>query len=180
MQHDRPVIIVFHGGTAGDLVTAVLDSRNAILDNGLIAFTDQRSELKNNRDSHYKLDWLSTEAKQYGAVPSHAEELHVAHNHRFLLVTALTHAESEWAAIRLAQSLIIRERASIALDLAATSQAIRHYSETYLPHAEHTVSVNDIRHGKLIERLQLLYPHIVCDDTLYVNWIRQQAVLDTR
>lgn len=96
-------IVCYTGGTCGDLVSAMIDSRGVISANGVIRHDPQRQRLKKPhqfQNDQEKTDYLAWAETCYTSVPSHDLDYHVRSGHDFFAVTVSTFDTALWAATR--------------------------------------------------------------------------------
>jgi hypothetical protein len=176
---------VFHSGTAGDIVTAVLDPGSGYLTNGLIRFYDgeSRTQLKvrhihfpNDTDDSEALNWLATVACNYPAIASHDIDFHIKYQHKFLLIV-VDQNDLQWVLNRLTKDLLLREHRNVKLHFDLGLEVITQW-QLYKKHAENVIAVGDIRSGKLIQILNRLYPNRILDEQLYADWLLAQHQFD--
>jgi hypothetical protein len=89
---DTPIIVCFVGGTAGDIVTQILDPSDLTLER-------QRLKKPYLFDNNIEKDHFIATSK-YKSLPSHDFEYHAKNEHKILGVVCRHHPNAMWAADR--------------------------------------------------------------------------------
>jgi hypothetical protein len=99
-------IVCFMGGTCGDIVTALLDPTDAIIDGNRITMPLHRQLLKKPHlyyTSQTKDQYVDFISRSYASIPSHDTEYHIQHQHPFTSITVENPTIALWAAERFKQ-----------------------------------------------------------------------------
>lgn len=81
-----PTIVCYNGGCFGDLITALIDTTDAVINNGTVIHNRSRLRLKeyfNFKSDHEKDDYLSNHT-EYKSVASHDIKYHIKKRHPFI------------------------------------------------------------------------------------------------
>ena len=105
MGDSKLKIICYTGGTCGDLITALIDPRGAVLNekNGTVQLTSDRIGLKKPHlfsTDDKKDQYLESLGTKYGSVSSHDLAYHINRNHEFIGITVTDFNAALWAATR--------------------------------------------------------------------------------
>lgn len=175
-------VVCYMGGTAGDLVTAVIDTQHAVLNQNVISHAPSRSALKkphNFADDLQKIQYL--DSVQYDSVPSHDFDFHYKYQHNMILVTVETMETALWAAKRfcaLHRPHVWEEMTKHcgASTTASYAQALLDFSNLNQQKVTKTVSLESVLNGSLIARLQQLTPikDLNASQQLYLSWLEAQ------
>jgi hypothetical protein len=96
-------IICYAGGTCGDLITTLIDSKNVSLNENIVTIHEERTKFKKpflfNNNSEKDL-YLLEMSKKYFSIPSHDIEYHKEKKHSFIGITVQDRSCAEWAASR--------------------------------------------------------------------------------
>jgi hypothetical protein len=160
---DNHSIIVYMGGTCGDLVSALYDTTGAELTLSKVRLPTDRQRLKkphtfaNNQD---KDQYLSDVLLRYRSIPSHDLEYHRQSNHTFTGITVKNVNVALWAAERfkaLHQPNVWEEMKSY-----CGASTVKDYAKEYINYSKYlrkltksTISLEDILSGKLEQYLEL-------------------------
>lgn len=96
-------IVCYAGGTAGDLITALIDPTAATFRNGAVIHTKQRQRLKKPHlfaDNAEKDVYIETISKEFNSIPSHDFAYHRMREHLIISVTVEDMGVALWAAKR--------------------------------------------------------------------------------
>lgn len=83
-------IVCYAGGTCGDLLCALIDPNNAVVDRNRVVLTDERSQLKKPHlfdNDHDKDLYLVNMAQKYQSIPSHDFLYHKNRQHSIIGIT---------------------------------------------------------------------------------------------
>ena len=99
------IFVVYMGGSAGDMVTSIIDSLNSEFDlpSRSIKMPRERQQLKKpyTFDSDLSKDkYVELMAKTYKSLPSHDHEYHVRSKHNCIGITVHNFSLAHWAASR--------------------------------------------------------------------------------
>lgn len=177
MDH-YPVIVLYMGGTCGDLVVSVIDSTDSWIDGPRFHTSPEKFQFKkphlfaNDQDKH---DTLISLGKKYRAIPSHDSEYHILNNHKFISISIAEVSDAMWAANRFKDlhkpqiwnEMMNRCRAVTVDDYA---MQIFNYSNRVTPAAAIVIDLSDIRNGRLINKLQPNF-NFTLNSELYSQWL---------
>jgi len=168
------------GGTCGDLIACIIDSKNSIVRRRRVLTPLNRSKLKRdsfNTDDE-KDNYLVQIALQYKSIPSHDIEYHVRKKHEFISIGIRNRETAIWAANRFKALFTINEWIDTLDYLKITtledySEMLLTYSSMVMQHTEKVIYLEDIVNGNAIERLQLLVSSTL-DTAFYQSWLAAQ------
>ena len=175
-------VICYMGGTAGDLITALIDPQDAELDKNVISHVPARSALKKPHtfaSDSQKIQYL--DSVNYASVPSHDFEFHCQYQHDIILVIVETMEAALWAANRF--SALHRARVWKEMTLhcgadttASYAQALLDFSNVNRKRVTRTVCLESVLNGSLINCLQELVPikNLDASQRLYQQWLAAQ------
>lgn len=179
------MIVCFAGGTYGDIVTVILDSKNCKLDpDGLIVLPDDRMKLKKPHlflNAKEKNNYIEQMNKKYLSIPSHDLDFHLQNNHNFLGVVCedknlrlkasrrfkILHPEYVWKEMQnVSNSNSIEQYAN---DILEMSKKIIKSDNQYL-------DVDDILSGNLIKIMERKNNIKISEENknLYKDWLKLQ------
>jgi hypothetical protein len=96
-------IVCYTGGACGDLITALIDSSDVVLNNNVVHLPAERSKFKKpflfNNELEKNL-YLVEMKKRYRSIPSHDIEYHKDNSHDFIGITVTDYNLAVWAAQR--------------------------------------------------------------------------------
>lgn len=174
-------IICYTGGTCGDLITALIDSKNTKFNNTTVLHDQERTKLKKphlfNNDSE-KDQYIDHISKQYLSIPSHDLNYHINRQHNFIGITVQNHKIAKWAANRfkrLHRPHVWEEmcRACGAKTLDDYAQILIDYTSLVTKHTDKLIKLEDIVDGQAINSLAYLGIDN-CSKNLYKNWLALQ------
>jgi len=177
-------IVCYNGGACGDLVTAMIDPREAIVNNTLHLAPD-RSLLK--KTHLFASDWernqyLDRTSHHWNSVPSHDLEYHVRQAHDFIAITVENWGTALWAATRFQQlhrPQVWQEMVEScgAQDVSGYAQVMRDFSSLIKTKTQRIIQLERIVTGHAVEDLLQLVPTV--DANIYHAWLQQQTGLTT-
>lgn len=180
------VIVVYMGGTCGDLVSALLDPRGVELDSTLkkISMPPERQRLKKPHlfsDAGAKNQYLQDIARVYHSVPSHDIEYHSDRDHDFVGITVQDPRTAMWAAQRFRDAHRPQVWQSVAKacginDIEQYAQLLLDYSVLVQKHTDKIMRLEDIRSGLAVAKLAGLTGRTINQDAVqcYIDWQRLQ------
>lgn len=184
---DRGLIIVcYAGGTCGDLVTAMIDPTEAIINTnlGTIEHVEFRRQLKKPHlfsTNEEKDRYLISVKEKYKSIPSHDLDFHVARGHKFVSITVEDFDVAIWAAERFKKCHrphVWEEMKKFcgADDIAGYAQIMIDFSKVVVQHTNNVVKLEDIKTGKVIPALQSIlgYELDAENKDFYNNWLNVQ------
>jgi len=165
---DNTIIVCFCGGTAGDIVTLMLDPSELTLERQSLKKPHQFSG-----DSEKDL-FLST--TKHISVPSHDFEYHRRRNHKLLAVVCRTMTGALWAATRfkaLHRPHVWKEMTAFcgADTVEAYAQAILDFGNMVATYTDNVLYLEDIINGKAVDRLVDLGYNVTGQDQ-YKRWLK--------
>lgn len=175
-------LVVYNGGAAGDLVSAMLDYRGAhITDEGRVRHDPSREWLKKPHQFGTDLhkDMYLTQAFAYwDSLPSHDIQYHIARNHDFVGVVVRTKLAAAWAANRfrnLHPESVWSEMQTAAKvqDVDGYAQMMLDFSNLVAEHTENVLSLEDILQGHAVQVLESITGEPVSDigQEFYRQWL---------
>lgn len=167
MEH--PVIVCFVGGTAGDIVTQILDPAELCL---------SRQKLKkphlfvNDQDKDLFLN-----TAKWNSVPSHDFDYHRTHNHNVLGIVCRYMPDAVWAATRfkkLHRPHVWKEMTVFcgADTVEAYAQAILDFGNMLADYTSNVLYLDDVINGNAVHRIQELGYQTPGQDC-YDEWINK-------
>lgn len=174
-------IICYTGGTCGDLITALIDSKDTSLYNNAVAHTDSRSKLKkphlfsNDKD---KDDYIVEISKIYLSIPSHDLNYHIEKKHDFIGITVENLEVAHWAASRF-KNLHRKEvwesmnKFCDAVTVDNYAKVLIDYSRMVVQHTNKIIKLEDIINKLAIQKLTEM-GFKTCDEKFYYNWLKLQ------
>jgi hypothetical protein len=96
-------IICYAGGTCGDLITALIDSKGSYFQNKAVMFEQDRLRFKKPHtfvNDEEKDQYLNEITNKYRSIPSHDLQYHVRRGHNIIGITVQDPTVAKWAAIR--------------------------------------------------------------------------------
>jgi hypothetical protein len=183
-------IVVYMGGTCGDLVTALLDPFCIEFGpHGNVVISENRSRLKKPHlfDSDTDKDqYLNDTFDWCDSLPSHDLDYHVRQHHKFIGIVVNTAECANWAASRF-QKLHRPEvweemvRACGATDVDGYAQMILDFSNMLALHTQDVLSLEDILAGNAITQLHKITncPLTSSVHIFYQHWLETQSYNET-
>jgi hypothetical protein len=178
MNTNYPLIVLYMGGTCGDLLVSVIDNTHSRIDNTRILATLEKNQFKrvnelgDDANKHAKLLDLG---RKFKAVPSHDADYHIKFNHKYIAIEVDSIVDAMWAARRfvnlhLAFDWAIDMQRGGEATIKAYADQIMAYTHIVTPSAFLSVNLRDIRGGKLIDILQPHFRHPL-DSGIYTQWL---------
>lgn len=153
-------IVCFMGGTAGDLVTAVIDSTDVKVNNGSIELPIARALLKKPHtfNNEYEKDAV-VESTVYRSISSHDYEYHQHRGHELLCIGIDDMPSAIWAAVRFKN--LHRPQVWAEMTQKCGADSIEEYAQMYIDFTNmvrqnprvRILNITDILTGKLLEVL---------------------------
>lgn len=180
-------IVVYMGGSCGDLVTAMIDHNDVGFNFGFdtVKLTPQRQRLKKPHefvDDQDKDNYLESISRTYKSVPSHDIEYHTRRRHSFVGITVTDPSTALWAAQRFRYAHRPRVWQSMAEACGIThveqyAQLLLDYGSMIRNRTDRLVDVKAIRQGELLPHLERALNRKL-DSTAqqcYRNWLDMQS-----
>lgn len=174
-------IICYTGGACGDLLTALIDSRDASLVNNSVTHHDSRLKLKKPHmfnDNKDKDIFLEEIGKSYVSIPSHDLTYHIEKKHNFIGITVENYNVAHWAAVRF-KNLHRKEvwenmsRFCGATTVNDYAQILLDYSKMIVKHTNRTIKLEDIINNLAVQKLSEM-GFQKCNEEFYFNWLKLQ------
>lgn len=153
-------IICFMGGTAGDLITAVIDSAGVEVNNGSITLPISRALFKkpHNFNNDFEKDTI-IETTSYQSISSHDYEYHQQRGHNLLCIGIDDMPSAMWAAVRFKN--LHRPQVWTEMTQKCGANSIEEYAQMYIDFTNmvrqnpkvRILNITDILTGKLLEVL---------------------------
>lgn len=162
-------IICFTSGLAGDLVTATIDSKNALIsNNGKVLLTHKRNTLKHTVLPEPQ-SFLESIFKEYKSISSHQ---HIISDYTTISIGVrddklYTIAAERFNKIYSSKSM---PKPFGDIDTTALAKILKNMNNTMIANTDHLLYFDDIIEGKLIEKLQEFVPTELNQD-LYNKWL---------
>lgn len=170
------IIVCFCGGTAGDIVSTILDPQE---------LTPERQRLKKpHQFSNDREKDLFLNTTQYLSVPSHDFEYHRSHDHKILGIVCRTMPTAIWAATRfkaLHRPQVWKEMTAFcgADTVEAYAQTIIDFGNMVASHTSNVLYLEDIVNGNAVECLtQLGYQ--TPGEHQYKKWLKDNETSNNR
>lgn len=167
-------IICYAGGSCGDLITALIDSKGAYFRNQAVMFDQDRLRLKKPHTFVHDEDkdqYLDEMANKYQSVPSHDIQYHIKRQHNFIGITVKDFNIAIWAAKRfkeLHRPHVWAEMASVCgvNSIEDYAQVMIDFSNIVIQHTDRIITLESIKNGVLLQNpiLKNTSKH------LYQNW----------
>ena len=180
------MIICFAGGTAGDIVTALVDNKNCEINknSGSVKIPKDRSLLKKPHlflNNQQKTDYIEDMNKKYSSIPSHDLDYHLAEGHTFIGIICQNEKLRLMASKRfkdLHKSKIWKEMSDVSSSETVKQYAddIFHMSKKMLDSKNYCIELSDIINGNLINVLNKNNIKIEEENKLfYKEWLDHQT-----
>lgn len=183
MDQNQLIIVCYNGGACGDLITALIDSRDSEIDRGAVQLDSQRQLLKNPHLFHTDAEkdhYLSLVAQHYSSISSHDFEYHKKRRHDIVTVEVDTLEVAVWASTRFKQ--LHRPHVWNRMTAACGAQSIQEYAQAMMnfskmaaDYAQYRIKLSDIVGGNALLVMQS-WPNIALDSSAtetYGNWLKQ-------
>ena len=167
-------IICYAGGTCGDLITALIDSKGAYFQNKAVMFAQDRLRLKKPHtfaDDIEKDQYLNEVANKYQSIPSHDLQYHIKCEHNFIGITVQNMNVANWAANRFKEL----HRPHVWAEMAAVcgvntvedyAQTMIDFSNLVTQHTDRIITLESIQDGTVLHNPILKN----AGKNLYQNW----------
>jgi hypothetical protein len=174
-------IICYTGGTCGDLLAALIDSKDVKFHQTAILHAKERMRFKKPHlfiDYTEKDEYINDISKTYLSIPSHDLEYHVDRQHRFIGITVKDFKIALWAANRFKN--LHRQEVWESMCKFCGAQSIEDYAQILIDysnlvsqHTDRLVKLEDIKSGNAIDALTKI-GILNCSQNLYRNWLDLQ------
>jgi hypothetical protein len=170
-------IVVYTGGTCGDLIGALIDPTTAKLTDTTITLDSMQTRLKklsNFSNDNEKDIYLSN--VKFASVTSHDLEYHKSRNHKFISVIVEDFELALWAATRfknLHRTHVWQEMSKIsgANDIDEYAQVILDYSNMVKSFAYLTINLKEIVEGTVLRQIQKIIEPSLKAEKIYKQWL---------
>jgi len=174
-------IVCYAGGTCGDIITAMLDSRDAKFTNKSVWVDPDRSRLKKPHGFTSSLDkdqYITDMSLLYNSIPSHDLSYHAQNKHPFISITVNDFSLAVWAAERfkkLHRPHVWAEMCQVcgASSIEEYAQILLDYSTLVKQHTDKLIALERIMTGHAVEDLAQFTKHNL-DNSFYEQWIKLQ------
>lgn len=179
-------IVCYAGGTCGDLITALIDVTDVVLNDTFVQMPGERSKFKKSflfKDESEKDLYLTEMKKKYKSIPSHDIEYHKFKNHNFIGITVTDYNLAEWAALRfkkLHRDHVWEEmtRSCGANSVTDYAQILIDYSNMSKEFTNRIIRLEDIVSGDAVKILSKVDIEISIEaEKFYNNWLFNQKGL---
>lgn len=167
-------IICYAGGTCGDLITALIDSKGAYFQNKAVMFEQDRLRFKKPHtfaDDTEKDQYLNAITNKYQSIPSHDLQYHSQRGHDFIGITVQNTSVANWAANRFKEL----HRPHVWAEMAAVcgvntvedyAQTMIDFSNLVIQHTDRIITLESIKDGTVLHNPILKN----AGKNLYQNW----------
>lgn len=180
-------VICYTGGTCGDLVTAVIDTKGCSLANNksAVCIDRKRSAFKkphlfvNDIEKKQRINKMKL---KYRSIPSHDSEYHLLSNDSIIGIVTCDKDVAFWASNRfkdLHSNSVWTEMTNYcnAFDITEYSQVIIDFSKMLQTNNSNNLYLEDILSGNLLKRLNEMNI-VTCEngEEFYFNWLSKQRL----
>jgi hypothetical protein len=167
-------IICYAGGTCGDLIAELIDSKGAYFRNKAVMFKQERLRFKKPHafaEDEERDQYLAEMTLKYKSIPSHDLQYHLRRKHNFIGITVSDWNTAQWASKRfkeLHQSHVWEDMiaASGADSIEKYAQLMIDFSNMIVKHTDRIITLESIRAGTALQNQLLL----TGSKNLYQNW----------
>lgn len=175
-------IVCYLGGTCGDLVVAMLDSKDCNLNHDAVVCNPERQRLKKSWQFATDLErnqYLSTIQQHYRSIPSHDTEYHLRNSHQFIAVVVQQMTTALWASQRfrkLHSDKVWQQMVEVnqANTVEKYAQDILDWSSWIQSRCERVIALEDILGGRAESRLYSIINNTTIDNDFYHQWLKAQ------
>lgn len=174
-------IVCATGGTCGDIITAIIDSKNVEFNNFAVRLPPERCLLKKPHSFTNDLDknnYIESMSLLYNSIPSHQVDFHVRNQHSFIAITVDNFDIALWAATRFKK--IHKPHVWEEMQTACGANTIEEYAQIIIDYSkmvrEHTtklLSLERIRDGYAVEDLKQITT-VELNNEFYQQWLKLQ------
>lgn len=172
------IIICYMGGTAGDLVTAVIDSKDTLLDDKKLLIHPNRSKLKKPHlfnNSKETSEYINSLSSTYMSLPSHSTDFHIQENQDFIGIIVDDYETALWAATRFKELHLphVWEEVMKFSNISTVeeyAELMMKYATILKNHTDKIITLKQILNGELITELKK-YVDIELQEQLYKDWL---------
>lgn len=175
-------IVCYLGGTAGDLVTAMIDPGHAVLSNGAVMMNHERLRLKKSwqfATDHDRNCYVDAMKQHYKSIPSHDADYHIRANQPFIAMVVSDRPTAKWAAQRFknlhsAQVWQRMQNVNNAETVDSYAQDMLDWSSWIKSYTNRTVNLEDVLDGRACEAVSAIISIDPVGETLYQQWLNFQ------
>lgn len=156
-----PNIVCYAGGTCGDLLCALIDPTDAVVDENKIILTKERSKLKKPHlftNDNDKDAYIFNIAQKYQSIPSHNFDYHIARQHSIIGIVVTDLNIAKIAAARFKN--LHRPEVWNNMQKSCGAQTVEEYAQILIDfsnlvalHCNNLVYLNSIIDGTVISEL---------------------------
>jgi len=168
-------IVLYNHVSAGDMVSAVIDSTDYVFINTRFFPPVQRSLLK-----YFKLtyeqqdDYIKEMATMYKSCASHSVDYHILRQHDCIFVDIAEDAMIKWCMDRFqrlhGEKAVLVHGEPNFVPPSKLEERLWYSGNLGLKHFNRTIKLRDILEGNMIPKLQQ-YVHTELDEKLYLTWL---------
>ena len=177
-------IVVYTGGTCGDLIAALIDPTGVKFSGQMVMHPEDRRRLKKphifNSESD-KDNYIEYVNAKYLAIPSHDIDYHISRKHTFIGITVEDRKIATWAATRFKN--LHRDEVWNSMSRACGAETVDDYAQILLDYSgmvkQHTnriIQLEQIIGGTAINSLEELGINNTSKN-VYKNWLDVQRGL---
>lgn len=179
----KTTIICYMGGTCGDLITAITDPTQAVLNKNSVTLPAERSKLKKphlfetDKDKDIYIDSIGL---VYNSIPSHDLVYHVKQQHDFIGIVVNDRTVAEWAADRFKKLHRPHVWEEMQKQCGATgsqdyAQSMLDFSNLVREHTDNIVQLERILQGRAVDDIKSLgIP--APGKSFYHSWLGNQQI----
>ena len=174
-----PTIVCYNGGCFGDLITALIDTTDAVIDNGTVLHNRSRLCLKeylNFKNDQEKDNYLNNH-NEYKSISSHDIKYHIKKRHSFIGVIT----EDVNVALQLSKRFLKLKEEVYNVNEIVKFTNINDYAQTILnssklikTFSKRIVTAESILAGTVLFDLEKLTELDINSKNFYNNWLNQQ------
>jgi hypothetical protein len=187
LDHNNINIVCYAGGTCGDLISAIIDPYDVVLNTakGTVILPQQRIKLKKPHqfNSDTEKDWYIQSIPSGSSISSHDLDYHVARQHQFVSITVKNFDIALWAAQRfknLHRSHVWKEMQDFcgANTVEQYAQTLIDYSNMVNEKTDRIVPLENIVSAKVIFTLETILNINVelTGQNFYQKWLKLQQL----
>lgn len=186
MDSSNLKIICYTGGSCGDLVTALIDPTDAMLNTEFktVIHAEERTKLKKPHlfnTAEEKISYVNEIGTCYRSIPSHDLDFHVLQSHNFISITIQDKSTALWAAERFKRChrphvwKEMQNKCS-ASSVSDYADILIHYSNMVKTRTSKLIKLEDIVSGNLIKTLEDIANLSISEQgrAFYQSWLDVQ------
>jgi hypothetical protein len=171
-------IVVYTGGTCGDLLGALIDPSSAKVTGTTMSLDPHQQKLKkpHNFNTDEEKDTY-IQSVNFNSIVSHDTEYHKRRNHKFISIAVDDNDLAVWTATRfknLHRPHVWEEMKKVggANTIEEYAQLLIDYGGMIKEFAEHTINLSDIVSGQAIKKLNEFLTVPLQSKNLYKEWLK--------